>query len=211
MRIKRGSFLLATGAVLLLAALGLTAYNLYEGMAAQKTAAAAVTHLETVVPPVPAPVYPVPEDVEEVEIPDYLLDPTMEMPTEQVGDWAYIGVLEIPSLGLSLPVIEDWNYPALRVAPCRYTGSAYRDDLIIVAHNYRAHFASLQELTPGDKAIFTDMDGNVFSYEMVERETLAPTSVEEMKSGDWDLTLFTCTVGGQYRVTVRFERMDALL
>ena len=47
------------------------------------------------------------------------------------------------------------------------------------------------------------MDGNLFTYEMAERETLMPTSVEEMTSGDWDLTLFTCTVGGQSRVTVR--------
>ena len=30
-----------------------------------------------------------------------------------------------------------------------------------------------------------------------------PTSVQEMTDGDWDLTLFTCTVGGKSRVTVR--------
>ena len=34
-------------------------------------------------------------------------------------------------------------------------------------------------------------------------ETLMPTAVEEMESGDWDLTLFTCTVGGRTRVAVR--------
>ena len=52
------------------------------------------------------------------------------------------------------------------------------------------------------------MDGNVFTYKMVERETLLPTSIEAMESGDWDLTLFTCTVGGQSRVTIRFEREE---
>lgn len=49
------------------------------------------------------------------------------------------------------------------------------------------------------------MDGNVFTYKMVEQETLLPTSIDAMESGDWDLTLFTCTVGGQSRVTIRFE------
>jgi sortase A len=34
-------------------------------------------------------------------------------------------------------------------------------------------------------------------------EILSPFAVEEMTSGDWDMTLFTCTVGGQSRVTVR--------
>ena len=37
----------------------------------------------------------------------------------------------------------------------------------------------------------------------VQVETLAPTAVDEMTGGDWDLTLFTCTYSGQARVTVR--------
>ena len=54
------------------------------------------------------------------------------------------------------------------------------------------------------------MDGNVFSYEVMALETLAPTAVEEMTEGDWDLTLFTCTVGGTTRLAVRCEALDAL-
>jgi len=52
------------------------------------------------------------------------------------------------------------------------------------------------------------VDGNVFAYKVVETETLSPFSIEEMTTGDWDLTLFTCTVGGQNRVAVRCERMQ---
>ena len=52
------------------------------------------------------------------------------------------------------------------------------------------------------------MDENVVTFRMVERETLGPTDVEGMEAGDWDLTLFTCTVGGQTRVTIRFEREE---
>ena len=52
------------------------------------------------------------------------------------------------------------------------------------------------------------MDGNVFTYRMVEQETLPPTAMDAMESGEWDLTLFTCTMGGQSRVTVRFEREE---
>ena len=42
-----------------------------------------------------------------------------------------------------------------------------------------------------------------------EIERLRPTAVKEMTSGDWDLTLFTCTVGGQSRVTVRCEKLKS--
>ena len=37
-------------------------------------------------------------------------------------------------------------------------------------------------------------------------EILQPTAVEEMTSGDYDLTLFTCTYGGATRFTVRCLR-----
>ena len=55
--------------------------------------------------------------------------------------------------------------------------------------------------------MFTDVDGNVYNYEVAELETLQPAAVDEMKSGEWDLTLFTCTIGGQTRVTVRCDRV----
>ena len=77
------------------------------------------------------------------------------------------------------------------------------NNMVIAAHDYYSHFGRLKSMSQGDEVIFTDMDGNVFRYEVAALETLSSTAVEEMTSGDWDLTLFTCTVGGQSRVTVR--------
>ncbi len=145
-------------------------------------------------------------DLPEIEIPEYLKNPEMEMPTVKIKDKDYIGILDIPELGLSLPIMSNWSYPKLKISPCRYQGSAYLDNLIIMAHNYKSHFGKLINLSIGDEIYFTDTVGNVFFYRVVELETLVPSAVEEMKSGDWDLTLFTCTIGGATRVTVRCER-----
>jgi len=41
--------------------------------------------------------------------------------------------------------------------------------------------------------------------EIVVIDILEPYSVEEMTSGEFDLTLFTCTQGGSHRVTVRCD------
>ena len=60
----------------------------------------------------------------------------------------------------------------------------------------------------GDELSFTDADGNVFYYTVDEIETLSPFATEEMTSSGWDLTLFTCTVGGASRVTVRCEKVE---
>ena len=125
------------------------------------------------------------------------------MPTETVDGNAYIGVLELPSLELKLPVLSEWSYSGLKLAPCRYAGSAYLNNMVIAAHNYSTHFGYLGNLAQGDEVVFTDVDGNVFRYQVLEVETLSPFAVEEMTDGDWDLTLFTCTISGRSRVTVR--------
>ena len=79
---------------------------------------------------------------------------------------------------------------------------------MLAAHNYNSHFGKLKNLHQGDRVIFTDVDGNVFTYEVAVKETLRPTAVEEMTSGQWPLTLFTCTIGGSYRVTIRCEQVE---
>ena len=148
------------------------------------------------------------EALEEAFVPDYVLNPEMAMPEETIDGRNYIGVLDIPALELSLPIISEWSYDALQIAPCRYSGSAYLDNLVIAGHNYRSHFVSLPQLQPGDTVTFTDMDGNVFSYEVSSLETLSPYAVSDMTSGDWALTLFTCTVGGQSRLAIRCDHAE---
>ena len=84
------------------------------------------------------------------DYPAYVLHPEIEMPTVKIDGRDYIGTLRIPSLDLKLPVISEWSYPALKIAPCRYKGSAYSNDLIIAAHNYNSHFGRIKYLKVGD-------------------------------------------------------------
>ena len=208
---KRGKICTGIGLLLLAAALFLTAYNLWsDAMAAISidiVLEQLTPELETAEEKaeISLPALPSGESLEEVYIPDYILNPEMEMPVEEIDGQQYIGVLRIPALSLELPVISEWSYPSLQIAPCRYAGSAYLNNMVIAAHNYYSHFGYLKNLSQGDEVTFTDMDGNVFRYEVAELETLSPFAIEEMTGGDWALTLFTCTVGGQSRVTVRCE------
>ena len=75
--------------------------------------------------------------------------------------------------------------------------------MIIAAHNYGRHFGKISLLRAGDEVTFTDVDGVEYCYEVQGTETLGAYDVEQMLSGYWDLTLFTCTYGGQNRITVR--------
>ena len=66
--------------------------------------------------------------------------------------YGYIGVLQIPSLDLTLPVISDWSYPALQIAPCRYEGSAYDGGMVIAGHNFDSHFGNYLSWNPAMKS-----------------------------------------------------------
>ena len=133
-----------------------------------------------------------------------------EMTTVEVEGHDYIGVLSIPAAGLELPVMAQWSYAGLKVAPGRYSGTTYADDLVICGHNYAKHFSPIKWLAIGSPVYFTDADGLRWSYEVESVETLHPTQIEEMttatETDSWDLTLFTCTSGGNARYAVRCVR-----
>ena len=122
----------------------------------------------------------------------------------------YIGKISIPSIDIELPVTSEWSYDNLADAACRYDGSIYLNNMIIAGHNYASFFKNLKKVSVQDEIVFTDVEGNTFYYHVIETEILKPVNVEEMKSGDWDLTLFTCTVGGRARLAVRCERVNEL-
>ena len=178
--------LVIMGAVLLIAALLLLLYNRYESDRAGKDAEALL------------------EDVLSVVEQNAAAGP--ELPVVEVDGYGCVGCLEVPALELTLPVLTDWDYEKLRVAPCLQFGSSRTDDLVIAAHNFKRHFGRLKELSQGDAIVFTDMDGIENHYEVAEIETLQPTAVDAVQNSGYALVLYTCTPGGRTRVTVFCDR-----
>ena len=188
---KTARTLMLMGCLLLCAAAALTAYNVVSEARADTRAEKTVETLKTVIP--------ARTDTETT---------AKQMQTITVDGSTYIGYISIPALNIDLPVNSEWSYPLLKKAPCRYKGSVFTDDLIIAGHNYQRHFGGLKLLQTGDEVDFTDADGIVYKYTVSSVEKLTGKDVQGMEDGDWDLTLFTCTIGGAYRVTVRCQRAD---
>lgn len=195
MRRRTGVWLLA-GVLFLLASLGLVGYNLYTSQQAGESAQHVMEQMVAR--------GAVSASAESAEA------KTPQMLTEMIDGRAYVGAIEIPSLKLSLPVLAGWSYDLLKIAPCRYAGSCYENNLVLCAHNYRSHFNALRWIEMGEDVYFTTVNGEVFHYITVNRETLQPGEVARMRKtdGSWDLTLFTCYIGGYSRCTVRCERAD---
>ena len=182
---KSGVILISLGAVLILAALLLFLYNRSEDRRAGQEAESL---LEDVRSSMAANADPEPQ----------------EEPAEEIT-YDYAGVIAIPDLSLELPVIDQWSYARLKVAPCRQSGAAPDGDLVIAAHNYKSHFGYLDRLQPGASVIFTDMEGTVYRYVVEEIRRLEPEDAEDVSSvfsSEYPLVLYTCTPGGKARVAV---------
>lgn len=200
MRNKIGTFLMLCGMVMLLSSLGLFLSNRREAENAELQSAILLPQLVDMAQQ--------PETQEETrlpepEIPEELLTAEdVKMEEVEIDGHIYIGYLSMPTVELELPIMSDWSYEKLTIAPCRYYGTLRGKDLVLLAHNYDRHFGRLNDLKVGDSVYFTEMDGTVTAYKVVDRDILDPYAVEEMTAGLYDLTLFTCTYGGRSRVTV---------
>ena len=200
-KIKKGSVWISVGIALIIVSFAIVTFNFWETMIEKKNSSLAMNELDNSIRNVSS-------TNDSMFIPDYILNPYMDMPVQKIDGYSYIGVIEVPTLGFRLPVQDEWSYPNMKISPCRYKGSVYLENMIICAHNSSAHFGSLKTLNEGDEVYFTDIDGNQFAYQVKGIEILSPTAVDEMESGDWDLTLFTCTLGGGARVTVRCSKVE---
>ena len=228
-----GRFCIGAGCLLVIGAFALTGYNFYQdgeaGRASEEALVSVKAEIEAhslqgVIDRVNDARYAGMDrdghdqfiGVETVAItPDYQVAPDLiEMPTVSatigVGDGTrtskYVGYLYFPKLDLELPVLSEFSDDGLHIAPCRYSGSVYTGNMIVMAHNNQKHFGYVRnKLFRGDKVEFTDADGNVFLYKITDKETLDETDVAGMNAGIWDMTLITCTPGGRQRVAVRCE------
>ena len=201
---KIGNTLILLGLLLLLGAGGLTAYNIWDGIRAERASQHIIQEMD------------IGQDL--VEALDQEPDDDPEMPVIEVEGYYYIGILEIPSLQLTLPVMDRWDYTRLKISPCVYSGSYKTDDLVICAHNYARHFSPVKWIDMGADVYLITVDCRVYHYQVINRETLQPGSVENMientnnttdgtVTNEWDLTLFTCNTGGQTRCAVRCARI----
>lgn len=193
---KLGRKFIVVGVSLILLAVGIFGYNSYEDLEAGVKSANVVEVIRDKI---------VGESV--VNVSDF----DGEMERVVVDDYGYIGLLYIPSLSLDLPVMAEYDYDRLRVAPCRYYGSVYTNDLVICAHSYKTHFGYLSKLEQGDQVVITDVKGVVYVYEVLEIEVLGAEDVYGMLNSEFDLTLYTCTSDGGSRITVRCNKVSEVV
>ncbi len=182
---RKGLFLMALGGSMILLAIGLFGYNALAENVAAHASHQALMQFQSIEGTLPT------------DNPE-----NSEMAENVINGESYIGQLNIPELDLQLPVMSQWSYPKLKKAPCRYSGTLGENNLVLLGHNYKRHFGYLHKLNIGSTIEFRDVNGNIKTYAVTTVETVSPTDIEKVTGGEYALTLFTCTYGGQYRTMV---------
>ena len=136
MKSKLGTLFIALGVLALLGAAGLFGYNQWDNARAEKAADAVLNQLEetleqpkTILPGESEGASDAAEEPEEAD----------GMTVTFIDGYDYIGYVSIPSIGLALPVMKQWSYPGLKIAPGRYAGSLATDDLVVAGHHKAPH------------------------------------------------------------------------
>lgn len=206
-----GNILAAAGSLMIMSALGLLMFNIrssnHAGSLSQDAVQSFIEHVEEI---------RAEEHNTEPEITDIMpsgiyssgkaYDDNREESYFEKDGIRFCAVITVPAAETELPVSSDFSMEIMKNYPCRYSGTAAGDDLIIAAHNYDSHFGRLKNLQGGDEIYLTDAAGKVTVYTVTETEVIPGTETGDMKSGAWDLTLFTCDLSGKNRITVRCVR-----
>ena len=84
------------------------------------------------------------------------------MPVLSVDGTDFVGILEMPRYGSSLPVCAEWG--RITRYPSRFHGSIYDGTLQIGATTQTGQYDFYREISVGDTVCFTDMEGNRYTF-----------------------------------------------
>ena len=205
-----GRLLMALGALFVLGSLALQVHNIREDRAAAEAANAMLPDvLAAISENVKNSTDKNREKVGHINPYDQAaMDASTEMTVVVHNTWPYIGYLTMPSIHMQLPVLAEWSYHNLGMAPCRHMGSTKSDDLVICAHNYPSHFGHIGEMKQGDEVSFVDMDGERSDYRVVTVNVISETDMDMVQDESLDLVLYTCTFSSWDRIMVGCERVN---
>lgn len=113
------------------------------------------------------------------------------------NDISIIGLIEIPKINISYPILSNSNEYLLKISVCRFSGPLPNriGNMCIAGHNYNntLMFSKLNKLNIGDSIFITDLNNTKLEYIIynkfrVKQNNLACTE----NTNDVEITLITC-------------------
>lgn len=113
------------------------------------------------------------------------------------NDISIIGLIEIPSINISYPILSNSNEDLLKVSVCRFSGPLPNriGNLCIAGHNYKnsTMFSNLYKLDIKDSIYITDLNNVKLEYIIYDKYKVKENNLSCMNNTDTvEITLITC-------------------
>ena len=120
------------------------------------------------------------------------------------------GILEIPSIELKYPIINQTNDEAMKISVTKFWGSAINEigNYCIAGHNNLdgTMFGKVKKLQKGDIIKLTNLYGETVEYKIFDTYVIDPNDVtctQIVEEGTREVTLITCTNGRKNRLITK--------
>ena len=130
--------------------------------------------------------------------------------TENGTKYYVLGKINIPSINVTYPIINQTTDELLKISPTKFWGADPNEvgNFCIVGHNYRSNkfFSNVPELEDGDIIEITDLSDRTIPYEVYDKYVVDPSDTDctsQRTNGMKEITIITCTDDSKQRVIVK--------
>ena len=124
--------------------------------------------------------------------------------------YTILGKLEIPEIGFTSVIIEEYTYSAMNIGVIKTHGVALNEEggFVIAGHNYRGRsifMYNIKNLSSGSKIYISDTSGRKLEYTVYEvlRDVDANDASYFAEYDSYHVALVTCENSGKTRIVVK--------
>lgn len=124
--------------------------------------------------------------------------------------YTILGKLEIPEIGFTSVIIEEYTYSAMNIGVIKTHGVALNEEggFVIAGHNYRGRsifMYNIKNLSSGSKIYISDTSGRKLEYTVYEvlRDVDANDASYFAEYDGYHVALVTCENSGKTRIVVK--------
>ena len=130
--------------------------------------------------------------------------------TVNLSGYEVTGILQIPDLNRSWPIIASGDPEATAKIPSIYGGNPASGDLLIADSADNQQFSGLKDLPDGSKVVFTDISGREYRYQIATVETVPSSKLSAISRHRerWDAAIITSNFSGRSQLVIRLVKSE---
>ena len=130
--------------------------------------------------------------------------------TVNLSGYEVTGILQIPDLNRSWPIIASGDAAKTAKIPSIYGGNPASGNLVITDSADNRQFTGIKNLPDGSEVVFTDISGREYRYQIATVETVPSSKVAAISRHRerWDAAIITPNFSGRSQIVTRLVKAE---